>query len=84
MNNVIVETPNPPKYCLRTDYTGYWHGCYKKHKNPQSWDSTKTVCVEGANLLTIMAEAENAAIILATADDDLPVWTGGKDVEVTT
>ena len=37
---------------------------------------------EGGNLVTIIAEAENAVMQLATAEDDLPVWTGGRDVNV--
>ena len=83
MNNIIVETPNPPKYCDREDYTGFWYGCYKKHRNPQSWESAKSICQgEGAFLVTIIWDAENAGVQLMTADDDLPVWTGGRDVDV--
>ena len=53
------------------------------HRNTQSWDNAKTVCAEeGGYLVTIIAEAENAVMQLATAEDDLPVWTGGRDVNV--
>ena len=53
------------------------------HRNPQSWDNAKTVCAEeGGYLVTIIVEAENALMQLATAEDDLPVWTGGRDVNV--
>ena len=53
------------------------------HKNPQSWDNAKTVCAEeGGYLVTIIAESENAVMQLATTEDDLPVWTGGRDVDV--
>ena len=76
-------TPNPVKPCDREDYSAYWYGCYKLHKSPQSWDNAKTTCTEeGGYLVTIVAEAENAALQLATADDDLSVWTGGRDVNV--
>ena len=34
--------------------------------------------------MTIVWDAENAGVQLMTADDDLPVWTGGRDVAVTT
>ena len=37
---------------------------------------------EGGYLVTIIAESENAVMQLATAEDDLPVWTGGRDVDV--
>ena len=83
IGNVIDVTPNPVKPCAREDYRAYWYGCYKMHRNPQSWDSAKTVCTEeGGYLVTIIAEAENAVTQLATAEDDLPVWTGGRDVNV--
>ena len=53
------------------------------HRNPQSWENAKHVCAEeGGYLVTIIAEAENAVMQLATAEDDLPVWTGGRDVDV--
>ena len=81
---MIDVTPNPVKPCTREDYTAYWYGCYKKHKTPHSWDSAKTICSEeGASLLSIMADAENAMVQLAATDDDLPLWTGGIDAEVT-
>ena len=32
--------------------------------------------------MTITADAENDAMEVATTDDDLPVWTGGRDVAV--
>ena len=80
---MIDVTPNPVKPCDRQDYRAYWYGCYKMHKNPLSWDSAKTVCAEeGGHLVTIIAEAENAVMQLATAEDDLPVWTGGRDGDV--
>ena len=82
-DNEIHETPNPPKPCPRTDYTGYWYGCYKKHIAPGSWNSAKSTCEnEDAYLVTIIADAENAAMELFTTNDDLPVWTGGRDVAV--
>ena len=83
INNEIHVTPNPPKYCANEDYTGFWYGCYKLHRNPQSWESAKSICQgEGAYLVTIVWDAENAGVQLMTANDDLPVWTGGRDVSV--
>ena len=83
IENVIDVTPNPVKPCDREDYRAYWYGCYKVHKSSQSWDTAKTMCIEeGGNLVTIIAEAENAAMQLATSEDDLPVWTGGRDLDV--
>ena len=78
-----METPNPFKPCARDDYTGFWYGCYKKHNVSRTWDEARDVCAgEGAYLVTIIHDAENAAMELATTDDNLPVWTGGRDVEV--
>ena len=83
INNVINETPNPPKNCEGEGYRGFFYGCYKKHRSPQTWDSAKSVCAgEGAYLVTIISDAENAGVQLMTADDDLPVWTGGRDAAV--
>ena len=83
INNVIEMTPNPVKPCARQDYRAYWYGCYKLHRSPQSWDNAKAVCTEeGGYLVTIIAEAENAAMQLTTAEDDLPVWTGGRDTNI--
>ena len=83
INGVIDVNPNSPRPCVREDYTSFWYGCYKKHRSLQIWDAARDICAgERATLVTIIADAENAAVQLATADDDLPVWTGGRDIGV--
>ena len=82
-DNVNTKTPNPFKPCAREGYTGFWYGCYKKHHIIRTWGEAKSICAdEGAYLVTIIHDAENAAMELATTDDDSPVWTGGRDVGV--
>ncbi len=70
---------NVPQLSCHAGYTGYWFGCYKRHLEKRSWDEAQSKCEsEGANLVSIMTSAENAAVQLIAQTDNAPVWLGGR------
>ena len=78
-DNPIATPPVTTPHTCTDGYFPYWYGCYKLYTINLTWSLAESRCDEdGGHLASIQSEAENAAIFLASANQDgaFPIWIG--------
>ena len=68
----------------KQDYHPYLQGCYKHVTSGVTWQQARDACrQDGADLVSIHREVENAAVFyMSSMDSQLSTWIGLNDLQV--